>query len=51
MLSQKDELIAELRNDKNELDNQCQKLQADFNMLQEFAAGLETRVTECKVCF
>jgi phage shock protein A len=51
MLSQKDELIAALRNEKNELDNNCQKLQADYNELHETISGLELRIDEAKVNF
>ncbi|KAI6189543.1 hypothetical protein M3Y97_00019800 [Aphelenchoides bicaudatus] len=48
MLGQKDNLIAGLRNEKNDLDNECQKLRADFNELQELVTALELRVEDGK---
>lgn len=49
MLRQKDDSIAKLRIEKNELDNQCQKLQGDFNEFQHLSAELAKRLEESKV--
>lgn len=49
MLQRKDESLIRLRNEKNGLDNECQKLQVDCNELQHLTSELEMRLEQSKV--